>query len=203
MAVDNHRSGTHYVVRAINCDANPIYYDAEHAKESEAGTVIAPPTLFKPAFNSIPITFCGQKSAKSGLDLPRGQLASQKEGSSGGSGGGPRTLNSITSTTSPQSGDVLTATTKPGNSWEKEGRRGGKLMFSESVTEYRDESGDLVVTATVALCSHRTTGNDQLRGRRLMTLRASELQVRHVQRGSLPKSFSNSNCSICGSLWGL
>ena len=44
--------------------------------------------------------------------------------------------------------DTLTATVKPGNSWEKEGRRGGKLMFSESVTEYRDLSGDLVVTAT-------------------------------------------------------
>ena len=26
-------------------DANPIYYDAEHAKETEAGAVIAPPTF--------------------------------------------------------------------------------------------------------------------------------------------------------------
>jgi len=37
---------------------------------------------------------------------------------------------------------------KPGKSWEKEGRRGGKLMFSESVTEYRDQNGELVITAT-------------------------------------------------------
>jgi hypothetical protein len=44
-------------------------------------------------------------------------------------------------------GDVLTATTKPGKSWEKEGKRSGKLVFSESITEYRDQKGELVVTA--------------------------------------------------------
>ena len=42
---------------------------------------------------------------------------------------------------------VLTATTKPGETWEKQGRRGGKLVFTESVTEYRDQDGELVVTA--------------------------------------------------------
>jgi hypothetical protein len=44
-------------------------------------------------------------------------------------------------------GDVLTATVKPGNTWEKEGRRAGKLVFSETVIEYRDQNGELVVTA--------------------------------------------------------
>ncbi|MDG2070942.1 MAG: MaoC family dehydratase N-terminal domain-containing protein, partial [Pseudomonadales bacterium] len=45
-------------------------------------------------------------------------------------------------------GDVLSSTEKPGTSWEKQGRRGGKLLFSESITEYRDQQGELVVTAT-------------------------------------------------------
>jgi len=31
--------------------------------------------------------------------------------------------------------------------WEKEGRRAGKLVFSETVVEYRDQNGELVVTA--------------------------------------------------------
>ena len=43
---------------------------------------------------------------------------------------------------------MLTAEVKPGKSWEKEGRRGGKLLFSETVTEYRDQNGELVITAT-------------------------------------------------------
>ena len=47
-----------------------------------------------------------------------------------------------------KAGDILTATTKPGNSWEKESKRAGKLKFSESVTEYRNQNGELVITAT-------------------------------------------------------
>ena len=47
-----------------------------------------------------------------------------------------------------KAGDVLSATTKPGNAWEKESKRAGKLKFSESVTEYRNQNGDLVITAT-------------------------------------------------------
>ena len=45
-------------------------------------------------------------------------------------------------------GMELTVTGRPGKSWEKEGRRGGKLRFAESISEYRDQDGDLVVTAT-------------------------------------------------------
>ena len=45
-------------------------------------------------------------------------------------------------------GMTLTVTTKPGKTWTKEGKRGGSLRFSESVSEYRDEAGELVVTAT-------------------------------------------------------
>ena len=37
---------------------------------------------------------------------------------------------------------------RPGKTWDKEGKRGGKLRFSESISEYRDENGELVVTAT-------------------------------------------------------
>jgi len=44
-------------------------------------------------------------------------------------------------------GDVLTATVLEGKTWEKQGRRAGKLVFSETITEYRDQNGELVVTA--------------------------------------------------------
>ena len=46
-----------------------------------------------------------------------------------------------------RAGDVLSATTHEGETWEREGRRGGTLTFSETVTEYRDQHGELVVTA--------------------------------------------------------
>ena len=37
---------------------------------------------------------------------------------------------------------------KPGKAWDKQGRRGGKLLFSESITEYHNQDGVLCVTAT-------------------------------------------------------
>jgi N-terminal half of MaoC dehydratase len=43
-------------------------------------------------------------------------------------------------------GDVLSAVTRPGEQWEKQGRS-GRLLFREQITEYRDEAGELVVTA--------------------------------------------------------
>ena len=43
-------------------------------------------------------------------------------------------------------GDVLTRTTRPGEEWEKQGRS-GRLRFREQITEFRDEAGELVVTA--------------------------------------------------------
>ena len=46
-----------------------------------------------------------------------------------------------------RAGEVLAGTAFAGKTWEKQGRRGGKLVFSESITEYRDPAGELVVTA--------------------------------------------------------
>ena len=59
----------------------------------------------------------------------------------------------------PRAGEVLTATTRSGRTWEKQGRRGGALRFSETVTEYRDEDGAPVVTATwISVTTERIPG---------------------------------------------
>lgn len=44
-------------------------------------------------------------------------------------------------------GEILTKTSRPGETWEREGRRGGRLRFSEMLHEYRDEAGEVVITA--------------------------------------------------------
>jgi N-terminal half of MaoC dehydratase len=43
-------------------------------------------------------------------------------------------------------GDVLAGRTWPGREWDKHGRS-GRLRFREQITEFRDEAGELVVTA--------------------------------------------------------
>jgi hypothetical protein len=53
-------------------------------------------------------------------------------------------------------GDVLSSISRRGGRWEKEGRRGGKLVFTEGITEYRNQDGVLVVTArTVSVRTER------------------------------------------------
>lgn len=132
--------------RAIG-DPNPIYQDPEYAARSEVGRVIAPPTFV-------------QASAQFDPDYPlrprpgvpwhgSGREATGRRAGSGEGGGEGTALHAEQHYTyhrpiSP--GDVLTATARRGNSWERQGRRGGALRFSETLTEFRDQHGELVVT---------------------------------------------------------
>lgn len=57
-------------------------------------------------------------------------------------------------------GDLLTATTRAGNTWQKAGRN-GMLHFFERITEFRNQQGVLVVTSTlvgVSIESHQVRG---------------------------------------------
>ena len=137
-------------VRAVG-DANQIYYDDAYAKTTEAGSIIAPPTFvqasaqFDPDYRLRPKI--GEPWFGSGKE-PTGVKRSSDGGSSGGGGGGGLHAEQHFEYHRPLTvGTVLTATVKPGKTWEKEGRRSGKLVFTETITEYRDQHGELVVTA--------------------------------------------------------
>jgi hypothetical protein len=132
-------------------DPNPIYYDADYAEKTEPGAVLAPPTFVQASAQFDPDYFLRPKIGQEWFGSAKQATGiTQREGSGGGGGGGGglHAEQHYVYHKQLQAGDVLSATTKPGKSWEKEGRRGGKLMFSESVTEYRDQNGELIVTAT-------------------------------------------------------
>ncbi|MBK5224441.1 MAG: MaoC family dehydratase N-terminal domain-containing protein [Acidimicrobiia bacterium] len=148
-------------------DTNPIYSDEEYAKSTEVGGIIAPPTFvqasaqFNPDYGLRPHPdrpWHGSGKEPSGLRRPAPTSDGAAEGGGaksddaptpprGGGGSGLHAEQHYEYHRPLRVGDVLTATTRPGDTWEKEGRRAGKLVFSESVTEYRDEAGELVVTA--------------------------------------------------------
>ncbi len=120
-------------------DKNPVYY-------GEAGEVIAPPTFVQASAQFDADYFLRPKIGEPWFGS--GKTASgvvQEE--SKGVGGGLHAEHHYEYHRHIKPGDVLTATTKPGKEWEKEGRRAGKLKFRESVTEYRDQNGELVITA--------------------------------------------------------
>ena len=45
-------------------------------------------------------------------------------------------------------GETLTAHVRDGDTWQKQGRRGGVLTFREIITEFVDAAGEPAVTMT-------------------------------------------------------
>ncbi len=143
--------------RAVG-DGNPIYHDAEAAKNTEVGGVIAPPTFAQASAQFDPDYGLRPKIDGDGWFGSGGKPTGAKprpgsggggggQGGGGGGGGGLHAEQRFIYHRHIKPGDVLSATGKPGKTWEKQGRRSGKLVFSESITEYRDQHGELVVTA--------------------------------------------------------
>ncbi|MGE0680044.1 MAG: MaoC family dehydratase N-terminal domain-containing protein [Candidatus Binatia bacterium] len=133
--------------RAVG-DSNKIYYDAEYAKTAEPGSIIAPPTFAMASAQFDPDYPLRPKIGQPWFGSGKEPTGVQRSGSGGGSGGGGlHAEQHFEYHRHFKPGDVLTVTVKPGKTWEKEGRRSGKLLFSETITEYRDQSGALVITA--------------------------------------------------------
>ncbi len=131
-------------------DENPIYSDEDHARTSEVGRVIAPPTFAQASAQFDPDYFLRPKPGQPWFGSGKEATGVKREssGSGGaGSGGGLHAEQHFEYHRHISPGDVLTAEVRPGKTWEKEGRRSGKLIFSESITEYRDQNGELVITA--------------------------------------------------------
>jgi N-terminal half of MaoC dehydratase len=153
MAVDRFPVEASHILmfaRAVG-DPNPIYADEEYAAGTDVGGIIAPPTFaqasaqFDPDYPLRPKP--GQPWFGSGREATGVKREPKQGEGSGGSAGGLHAEQHFTYHRHLRPGDVLSATTKPGTTWEKEGKRSGRLVFSEMVTEYRDQHGELVITA--------------------------------------------------------
>jgi len=127
-------------------DTNQIYYDEDYARTTEVGGSIAPPTFVQAS-----VQFEDGYSLRPTIGEPwfgSGKEPTGVECMSGDAGGGElhagqhyeyhRHL---------KPGDVLHSANKPGETWERESKRTGKLTFSESITEYYDQNDELVITA--------------------------------------------------------
>ena len=144
-------------------DRNPIYYDADYAQTTEPGAVIAPPTFVQASAQFDPEYFLRPKPGEDWFGSAAEPTGVQRaEGGGGGGGGTGLHAEQHYEYHRPlKAGDVLHATTRPGKTWEREGRRAGKLTFSETITEYFDENDELVVTArSVGVRTERVVEQD-------------------------------------------
>jgi hypothetical protein len=132
--------------RAVG-DPNPIYANPEYAENSEVGTIIAPPTYVQSSAQFDPDYPLRPKLGTPWFGSGKNATGRQASAGAGGaSGAGLHAEQHFEYHRSLRPGDVLSATTRKGEGWEKQGRS-GKLVFSEMIVEYRDQSGELVVTA--------------------------------------------------------
>ena len=153
MAIDRFLVDESHIImfaRAVG-DPNPIYNDPDYAAATEVGHIIAPPTFAQASAQFDPDYFLRPKPDQpwfgSGGE-PSGVKREKKEGEgSGAAAGGLHAEQHFVYHCQLKPGDVLHAVNKPGKTYEKEGKRGGKLIFSETITEYYDQDGELVVTA--------------------------------------------------------
>lgn len=129
-------------------DENPIYYDEDYAKKQEPNGVIAPPTFVQASAQFDPDYFLRPKPGEPWFGSGKNPTGRSKSDSKGGGGGGVlHAEQHFEYHRHPKAGEMLMLTTKPGKTWTKDSKRAGQLKFSESITEYRDQDGELVVTA--------------------------------------------------------
>lgn len=118
--------------RAIG-DLHPVYVDEAHSRAMGFANVLAPPTYlmvadhFDPDFERRPRA--GRPTPAE--DAPALFHVEQR----------------FEYNRHVTAGETLDARRLPPRTWEKQGRRGGNLEFIETITEFRDTAGDLVVSA--------------------------------------------------------
>jgi hypothetical protein len=142
--------------RAIG-DFNPVYHDEAAARSSEVGGIIAPPTFVQASAQFDPDYPLRPRPNEPWFGSGRTPTGRQTDDGTSSNGAGPENRDGTgTSLHAEQHyeyhrqirpGEVLTRTVLPGQTWEKQGRRGGLLHFRETISEYRDANGELVVTA--------------------------------------------------------
>ncbi len=133
------RSAVMLFARALG-DIRPEFSDPDNPATRAVGGIVVPPTFVQSSAHWEP---------NYALDLTRPGRA-ERPASGGGGGGLGRGLHAEQHYEYHHpihAGDTLTVTSRPGERWEKQGRRGGKLLFSESITEYTNQDGVLCVTA--------------------------------------------------------
>ena len=132
-------------------DGNPMYHDADYAARSKQRTIIAPPTFLKANHHFDPESNLRPKLDQAWRGSGKYATTQVQQGAKDRLAPKPELLHAeqhFEYHRHLRVGDVLTPTTREGKTWEKQGKRSGKLIFSETITEHRDQNGQLVVTET-------------------------------------------------------
>jgi peroxisomal enoyl-CoA hydratase 2 len=141
--------------RAVG-ESDPIYWDQDHAAASPFGGVIAPPTFTQVLQQFIPDYVLRPDFKRPWIGsgaTPTGIEAAEISANTLHAEQHFEYLKPIVV------GDILTAATRPGGSWEKTGSS-GVLRFSEVITDFRNQEGELVLRSTLVAVETARPGSD-------------------------------------------
>ena len=124
-------------------DENPVYCDPDSPEAAEFGGVIAPPTFTMASSQFDPDNILRPKSGQPWFGSGR-----TPSGTESNSTGRLHAEQHFEYHRPLKAGEVLKAIARDGETWEKESKRGGKLLFEEKFIDYVvADSGESVVTA--------------------------------------------------------
>ena len=127
--------------RAVG-DTNPAYSDPDSPQAKAAGGIVAPPTFAMAGSQFDPQLFA-PRQGEPWLGSAKEPTGVKREGF-----GGLHAEQIFEYHKPMRPGMVLTVSARAGDEWEKDSKRGGRLHFKETITEYREVgTDDLVVTA--------------------------------------------------------
>jgi hypothetical protein len=140
--------------RAVD-DPNPIYHDEAYAATTECGSVIAPPTFLAAVAHYDPDWKYRPRSGEPWMGS--GREASGTPVVDSGGGTSLHAEHHYEYHQPVRADDVLKVDAHPGETWQKESKRAGKLTFDETITTFRNERDEPVVTVrSVRVVTERT-----------------------------------------------
>lgn len=113
---------------------NPLFYDADAAREQGFPGPIAPPTFTVTQIFAVPRE---EREKRLGANLEYSRVLHGEQ--------------EFTYKRLPLAGEVLTGTMRIAKDFEKEGKRGGSMRFVTYESTYRDAQGEEVLTALYTL----------------------------------------------------
>ena len=123
---------------------DPLYWDEEYAKTTRFGGIVAPPFFNPFAFNITPARIRQMQRADASSRQGAGEPAPEGQGEfripSGLNAGGDAEHTGVPI----RPGDVITATSKVVDMYERAGRTAGHMVITTSETRWTNQKGELV-----------------------------------------------------------
>ena len=124
-------------------DTNPIYYDQAYAEKEDTEGIIAPPTFARAVSQFDPNYELRPKANEKWFGSGKTPTGIQNRAKTSG---GLHAEQHFEYHKNLKPGDQLTVRSRAGETWEKDSKRAGRLKFSETIQEFWDQDGELVIT---------------------------------------------------------